>query len=111
MVHSYGSITPIRKRSFFNFHFYNMAKLLIFDKFACLSAQLFANMPGRVCVNTHIKRQGAADFHEKNKQRMQHDVQIEALNQQIYADSAFLEPLMAETNKVIVGQHVMLERL
>ncbi|MCB0704702.1 MAG: MoxR family ATPase [Saprospiraceae bacterium] len=38
-------------------------------------------------------------------------VDIEALNQQIYADSAFVEQLNEETNKVIVGQHTMMERL
>ncbi len=36
---------------------------------------------------------------------------IEALNQQIYADSAFLENLRGEARKVIVGQEEMLERL
>ncbi|MEZ5040750.1 MAG: MoxR family ATPase [Saprospiraceae bacterium] len=38
-------------------------------------------------------------------------VDIEALNQQIYQDSAFVEHLNAETAKVIVGQHHMIERL
>jgi MoxR-like ATPase len=38
-------------------------------------------------------------------------VDIEALNQQIYLDSAFVERLNEETSKVIVGQEVMLERL
>ncbi len=38
-------------------------------------------------------------------------VDIEALNQQIYADSAFIERLNAETAKVIVGQDRMIERL
>ena len=38
-------------------------------------------------------------------------VDIEALNQQIQIDSAFLEQLNAETRKVIVGQHHMIERL
>lgn len=38
-------------------------------------------------------------------------VDIEALNQQIYIDSAFVEKLNEETSKVIVGQEVMLERL
>lgn len=42
---------------------------------------------------------------------MQQDVQIEALNQQIYADSAFLTPLMEQTGKMIVGQETMIERL
>lgn len=36
---------------------------------------------------------------------------IEALNQQIYIDSAFIERLNAETSKVIVGQENMIERL
>ncbi|MEN0003752.1 MAG: MoxR family ATPase [Bacteroidota bacterium] len=40
-----------------------------------------------------------------------HSVDIEALNQQIYADSAFVEKLNEETAKVIVGQHHMIERL
>ena len=34
-------------------------------------------------------------------------VDIEALNQQIYVDSAFIERLNAETSKVIVGQQHM----
>jgi MoxR-like ATPase len=38
-------------------------------------------------------------------------VDIEALNQQIYLDSAFVEQLNTETGKVIVGQHHMIERL
>lgn len=38
-------------------------------------------------------------------------VDIEALNQQIYADSAFIERLNAETAKVIVAQERMIERL
>ncbi|MEM1326690.1 MAG: AAA family ATPase [Bacteroidota bacterium] len=38
-------------------------------------------------------------------------VDIEALNQQIYTDSAFVDRLTAETAKVIVGQHHMIERL
>ncbi|RMF29701.1 MAG: MoxR family ATPase [Bacteroidetes bacterium] len=36
---------------------------------------------------------------------------IEAINQQIYHDSAFVEKLNAETAKVIVGQQHMVERL
>ena len=42
---------------------------------------------------------------------MQHSVDIEAINQQIYIESAFLETLLAETSKVIVGQNHMIERL
>ncbi|PHN03111.1 AAA family ATPase [Flavilitoribacter nigricans] len=42
---------------------------------------------------------------------MTHSIDIEALNQQIYLDSAFVERLNAETGKVIVGQHHMVERL
>lgn len=38
-------------------------------------------------------------------------VDIEALNQQIHADSAFIDALNEETSKVIVGQHQMIERL
>ena len=38
-------------------------------------------------------------------------VDIEALNQQIYIDSAFIEKLNDETSKVIVGQNTMIERL
>lgn len=36
---------------------------------------------------------------------------IEALNHQIYVDSAFVEKLNEETAKIIVGQHHMIERL
>jgi len=42
---------------------------------------------------------------------MQSSVDIEALNQQIYIESAFVEKLNAETSKVIVGQKHMIERL
>jgi MoxR-like ATPase len=42
---------------------------------------------------------------------MQHHVDIEALNYQIQQESAFLEKLSAETAKIIVGQHAMLDRL
>ena len=42
---------------------------------------------------------------------MTHSIDIEALNQQIQIDSAFVERLNAETAKVIVGQHHMVERL
>ncbi len=38
-------------------------------------------------------------------------VDIEALNQQIFQDSAFVEKLNQETGKIIVGQHHMIERL
>lgn len=42
---------------------------------------------------------------------MQASVDIEALNQQILIDSAFIEELNDETSKVIVGQKYMLQRL
>jgi len=42
---------------------------------------------------------------------MQTSIDIEALNQQIYIDSAFMEALNAETSKVIVGQKHMIDRL
>ncbi|MEM6964743.1 MAG: MoxR family ATPase [Bacteroidota bacterium] len=42
---------------------------------------------------------------------MQTSVDIEALNQQIYIESAFVEKLNEETSKVIVGQSHMIERL
>ncbi len=45
-----------------------------------------------------------------NSSKMQ-SVDIEALNQQIYLDSAFIEKLTEETAKVIVGQNLMIERL
>jgi MoxR-like ATPase len=38
-------------------------------------------------------------------------INIEALNQQIYIDSSFVEKIKQETSKTIVGQHKMLERL
>lgn len=38
-------------------------------------------------------------------------IDIEALNQQIFADSAFVDQVNAEAGKVIVGQENMLERL
>ncbi len=40
-----------------------------------------------------------------------HTLDIEALNKQIYLDSAFVTQLYEQTEKVIVGQPVMLERL
>jgi MoxR-like ATPase len=42
---------------------------------------------------------------------MQRDIDIEALNQQIYIDSAFLDDLKKETGKVIVGQGEMIDAL
>ncbi len=42
---------------------------------------------------------------------MQSYFDIQALNQRIHAESAFVEQLNLETSKVIVGQQVMLERL
>ena len=42
---------------------------------------------------------------------IQTSVDIEALNQQIYIDSVFLEVLNAETTKVMVGQRHMIDRL
>ena len=42
---------------------------------------------------------------------IQQSVDIEALNKQIYIDSAFIDKLMEETSKVIVGQNHMIERL
>jgi len=38
-------------------------------------------------------------------------VDIDTINQQIQSDSAFLEVLRGETQKVIVGQEMMMERL
>jgi MoxR-like ATPase len=42
---------------------------------------------------------------------MNSSVDIQALNEEIYIESAFLERLTNETAKVIVGQHHMIERL
>ena len=42
---------------------------------------------------------------------MQASIDIQALNEKIYMESAFLESLFAETGKVIVGQQYMVERL
>jgi MoxR-like ATPase len=42
---------------------------------------------------------------------MQQGIDIEALNQQIYIESAFIQRLNEETSKVIVGQNHMIERL
>ncbi|MFT6334027.1 MAG: MoxR-like ATPase [Saprospiraceae bacterium] len=42
---------------------------------------------------------------------MQESVDIEALNQQIYQDSEFIDQIRAETAKVIVGQDYMIGRL
>lgn len=42
---------------------------------------------------------------------MQTSVDIEALNQQIHVDSAFIDRIKETTSKVIVGQQYMLERL
>ncbi len=42
---------------------------------------------------------------------MQAGIDIEALNQQIYQDSAFIDELKASTSQIIVGQEYMLERL
>ncbi len=47
----------------------------------------------------------------KKNNVMQTSVDIEALNQQIYLDSAFIETLYEEASKVIVGQKYMLDRL
>ncbi len=37
--------------------------------------------------------------------------EIEAIHQQVYIDSAFLDDLKAEINKVIVGQEAMVDGL
>ena len=42
---------------------------------------------------------------------MEAAVDIEALNQQIQIDSAFLDDIQREANKIIVGQDIMLQRL
>ncbi len=42
---------------------------------------------------------------------MEHDIDIEALNQQIYLDSAFVDKLKEQTAKIIVGQEQMVEAL
>lgn len=42
---------------------------------------------------------------------IQTSIDIEALNQQIYLDSAFIDALEAETSKVMVGQKNMIDRL
>jgi MoxR-like ATPase len=48
---------------------------------------------------------------QQTEARPMEQMDIEALNQQIFLDSAFVEQLNAETGKVIVGQHHMIERL
>ena len=42
---------------------------------------------------------------------MRENIDVEALNEKIYAESAFLDPLRAECQKVLVGQEVMLDSL
>ncbi len=42
---------------------------------------------------------------------MQTSIDIEALNQQIYANSAFVDTIKESTSQVIVGQEYMIERL
>ncbi|MEZ4943644.1 MAG: MoxR family ATPase [Saprospiraceae bacterium] len=42
---------------------------------------------------------------------MQQHLDVEALNKQIQAESAFIDKLMEATAQVIVGQHAMMERL
>jgi len=42
---------------------------------------------------------------------MEHSIDIEALNQQIQIESAFVQTIYDEIGKVIVGQHYMVERL
>ncbi len=42
---------------------------------------------------------------------MQHYTDIQALNQQILLESAFVEQIKTETSKVIIGQELMIERL
>ncbi len=42
---------------------------------------------------------------------MEHDIDIEALNQQIYLDSAFIDKLKEQTSKIIVGQDKMIDAL
>lgn len=42
---------------------------------------------------------------------MQQSIDIEAINQQIYIESAFVEKLNEQTSQVIVGQQHMIERL
>ncbi len=42
---------------------------------------------------------------------MQQNADVEALNRQIEAESAFIDKLMEATAQVIVGQHAMMERL
>jgi MoxR-like ATPase len=48
---------------------------------------------------------------ENWKRDYMQSLDIEALSQQIYQDSAFVEQLNEATGKVIVGQHHMIERL
>jgi MoxR-like ATPase len=40
-----------------------------------------------------------------------HAIDIEAINQQIYIDSAFVTQIQSQTSTIIVGQEVMIERL
>ena len=44
-------------------------------------------------------------------QFVQNYIDIQALNQRIYIESAFIDDLVAETKKVIIGQDYMMERL
>jgi MoxR-like ATPase len=47
----------------------------------------------------------------KKSYMIQNNIDIEALNQQIYIDSAFVDVLKNETSKIIVGQNTMIESL
>ena len=42
---------------------------------------------------------------------MEYAIDIEQLKQQIYADSAFIDNLLTQTSKIIVGQQYMIDRL
>src|SRR6056297_1346063 len=45
------------------------------------------------------------------KRQMKQNIDVQALNEKIYAESAFLEPLRQECQKVLVGQQEMLDSL
>ena len=52
-----------------------------------------------------------SNFADLNNRKTMQSVDIEALNQQIYQDSSFVDRLNQETGRVIVGQKHMLNRL
>jgi MoxR-like ATPase len=81
-----------------------------FKKWLCFCKQtIFQTQPFIICL-LHLQT-GSLYFHPKINKMLPTAEDIQQLNQKIQHNSAFLDRLRTEVNKVLVGQQYMVDRL